>query len=271
MRNSAVSSNLNKYFFYSLAIHGLIVIFFSILFYTFKEQLEVIKAKNLKLIESSVRVDVVSMPELTMKELKQIEMGQTLNEAEVQKAEPELKQPEQIESTPAKPDEIVIEKKAPKKQLFDVLKQISDQSVKEQVAKNKVAPKKGLDKQQLASLKQLAMAGNKLSKGQAVVIDGNAGENQGEVDSYLAQVPAWVRPNWQLPSYLINKDLKCRIRIFVDGNGRIINALVYESSGDPDYDERALEAVNKSGPFPAPSKALRSMLLNGELLLGFPL
>jgi outer membrane biosynthesis protein TonB len=46
---------------------------------------------------------------------------------------------------------------------------------------------------------------------------------------------------------------------------------VYESSGNEEYDKRALQTVERAAPFPSVSLKIRERVLNGDLILGFPL
>ena len=109
-----------------------------------------------------------------------------------------------------------------------------------------------------------------MSKGQALVGDALKAV-QGAYVEYVSAIPAFVRPYWKLPSYLLNKDLRARIRIFVSQDGRIIKTEIYESSGVEEFDRRALGALNKTGSLPAPDKSLWGRLSAGDVILGFPL
>ena len=94
---------------------------------------------------------------------------------------------------------------------------------------------------------------------------------EGVVNSYIEQLPVHVRPYWKLPSYLMNKNLKCRVRIFLTRKGRLIKIELFESSGSLEYDKRALAAVKRSDPFPSLPSEIQELGVNGSILLGFPL
>ena len=88
---------------------------------------------------------------------------------------------------------------------------------------------------------------------------------------YASRLPDLVRPHWRLPSFLMDKNLKCRIRVWLNLNGEVTRTEVYQSSGEAEYDQRAVEAVKSTSPFPKLSEDYVKRALNGDILLGFPL
>ena len=118
-------------------------------------------------------------------------------------------------------------------------------------------------------LQQLILAGNKLSKGSSLT--GGSGDSGDAFTQYISSLPDMIRPRWKLPSYLIDQNLKCRIRIFLNPTGRLLRAEIYESSGNSEYDRRALEAVKGTSPFPELAESFKSRGINGDIVLGFPL
>ena len=219
---------------------------------------------NVKLVQSSVRVDVVAMPEKTFQELKALQStggGEAkLPEA---KAEP-------VEVTPDKGNEF-LKKGEKKKSLSDLLKHYSDRKVVDKPQKAKQRAKdKGFDKKALAKLDGLIKKGNKVKEGSALVGSGNA-ETLTALQGYAANLPSLIKPSWKLPSYLLEKGLQCRIQVFLNGRGELIRASIYEKSEDPEYDSRALKAVKAAAPFPPPPSEIVARVLRGDILLGFPL
>ncbi|MGZ3810032.1 MAG: TonB family protein, partial [Bacteriovorax sp.] len=129
---------------------------------------------------------------------------------------------------------------------------------------------KGLYGEKDSDLKQLILSGNKLSKGVQIYGDGNSGDMTA-FQVYAARLPDLVRPHWRLPSFLMEKKLKCRVRVWISSNGEVFRAEVYQSSGDSEYDSRAVEAVKSSSPFPRLAEEFTKRGLSGDILLGFPL
>ncbi len=222
---------------------------------------------NIKLMESAVRVDVVAMPEMTLRELKAINLND-VNDSKGQLAEPVAKS-----EAPIKPDDIVMKTEPPKKDFKSFLKELGQKLSKKDKTKvlEKGTPKGTKINDDLrADFKNLVVAGNKLSEGRALVGVGTQSISA-EYEKYLGGIPDHVRPFWLLPSYLTKSALQCRIRIYLGRDGVIIKAVVFESSGNEEYDERAILAVQKASPFPVPPVAFLPKVVNGEIILGFPL
>ena len=157
-------------------------------------------------------------------------------------------------------------KKTEKKSLFDLLK---DQAKKKVGLKAKEGPPSKKSVVTGPDLSKLILEGNKISKGSAIV-GSRSGQADGEVSQYVGALPDYVRPNWKLPSYLIDLDLNCRVRIFINSSGELIKAEVFKSSGNTEYDQRALNAIRMSR-FPAPSGRAKELATDGKIILGFPL
>lgn len=251
---------------------------------------------NLELIQASVRVDMVAMPKYTIAELKNISRGNQDSAPEEEKVEEEVKAEEKTEEV-AKNEEPAPEAKAEvaeadtpdpvaafekeaaeKKQNFLAkLQKLSKQKVPDSKSgENKSKTKKdrkgetGYNGVDSTALKNLVLSGNKLSQGTALTGDGSSG-NMTAFQIYASQIPDMVRPHWTLPQYLLDKNLQCRVRVWLDDMGDVVRAEIYKSSGDQDYDQRAVRAVKSASPFPPLSKDLGQRAQNGDILLGFPL
>lgn len=235
--------------------------------------------KNLELIQASVRVDMVAMPTHTLNELKNLSSG-------VEEAKREEKAPAVVEKTVAKdePEEKKVEEKADptdkseafqeaqvKKRLdfLSKLKTIGNKKV-DTPKENTQKAEKGLYGEKDSALKDLVLSGNKLSKGAAMYGDGNAAELTA-YQAYKSRLPDFVRPHWKLPSFLMGKGLNARIRVWLNMSGEVTRATVYQSSGDPEFDQRAIEAIKTAAPFPALTEEFGKKASNGDILLGFPL
>lgn len=235
--------------------------------------------KNLELIQASVRVDMVAMPTQTLNELKNLSSGveeaqkeektEVVKEAEkvVTKEEPK-DEPKVVDNTPDTTEAFQEAQAAKKRKDFlSKLKTIGNKKV-ESTGTQKA--EKGLYGEKESALKNLVLSGNKLSKGTAMYGDGAAGDLTA-FQAYASRLPDLVRPHWKLPSFLIDKNLKCRVRVWLQPNGEVARAVVYQSSGDSEYDQRAVDAVKAAAPFPALKEEFGKRAQNGDLLLGFPL
>jgi len=237
------------------------------------------REKNMELIQASVRVDMVAMPTQTLNELKNLSSGveeaqkeektEIVKEAEkvAEKVEPK-EEPKVVDNTPDTSEAFQEAQAAKKRQNFlSKLKTIGNKKVESEGTQK---ADKGLCGDKESALKNLVLSGNKLSKGSAMYGDGSAGELTA-FQAYASRLPDLVRPHWKLPSFLMDKNLKCRVRVWLNPNGEVARAVVYQSSGDNEYDQRAVDAVKAAAPFPALKDEFGKRAQNGDILLGFPL
>lgn len=235
-------------------------------------KLNKVKNYNLSLASRSVKVDVVAMPRLSLPELKELAKvkGQIDGDISEPKADPVPK-----DTTPDTGKEFIKKTETkPKKSLSDLLKQYSDKSVGTSKKKKKKKFKGSNGQQEISAkmrnkLKDLVYAGNKINDGTSFYGD-NGGESAGILQEFSERIPDAIRPQWKLPSYLVDKDLRCRIRIYLSANGKLLRSEIIESSGDSEYDSRALKAV-KDTRFPAPPETVSKQAARGDIVLGFPL
>jgi len=267
--NVDISENKSfKYYFsWSMFFHISLVLLFFLVGKLFHDQLQRTKDFNMKLIEASVKVDIVAMPKFTLKELKALPPVSRGEDIEVKKKEVA---PEVITE-----DDIVFKKKVKKLNFLDMMKNLSEKKVKKSKTKKKRNRKKKGQSNGLnidsSTLKKLVAEGNKVSKGVALSGTGTSNSDLTEFNAYMSALPVHVRLYWKLPGYLMDKDLKCRIRIFLKSNGALLKAEVFESSGEKEFDDRAMKAVKAAAPFPSVPNQNISNALKGEIVLGFPL
>lgn len=233
-----------------------------------------LEEENLTLVEASVRVDVVAMPRMTVKELEALQRDSARPEQVAAPAPKTQAQEEQVAKVADDSKAPVLEKAAAKpRAVSDILKEAAQRRKQESAAPAKGGNSEsgGLSAEAQKRLRALVAAGNKLSTGSALTGSGTA---QGEITPfhlYISQLPDLVRVNWRLPSYLSDQDLRCRIRIYLSERGDLIKAEIHEASGNEEYDRRALEAVRQSAPFPPLDEQIAARAVRGEVLLGFPL
>ena len=238
------------------------------------------REKNLELIQASVRVDMVAMPTHTLNELKNLSSG--VEEAKKEEKAPEVEKPVAKEEPKPEPKEEpkVVEEKPDtgpafeeakaaqkRKDFLSKLKTIGNKKVDSEGTQK---AEKGLYGDKESALKDLVLSGNKLSKGAAMYGEGGAAEMTA-FQAYASRLPDLVRPHWKLPSFLMDKNLKARIRVWLNMSGEVTRAVVYQSSGDGEFDQRAVEAVKSAAPFPALKEEFGKRAMNGDILLGFPL
>ena len=227
--------------------------------------------EKIEIIRAAVRVDVVGMPKYTLQELKEIQKkiaDDPIQPAEASKGaqEPVAKKEEPKEDVIKEGDLVIKEQDKTKKKssLGSLLANYSDKKVKAKEVKQ--GSKEGTGK----DLDALIIEGNRLSKGSSLVGDYSDTENSAYV-SYVQAIPELIKPYWKLPSYLLDKKLQCRIRVYIGANGQIIKTEVYETSGQPEFDTRAQMAIKSAAPFPSPAAEVVSQLSRSGVILGFPL
>lgn len=235
--------------------------------------------KNLELIQASVRVDMVAMPTQTLNELKNLSSGveeaQKEEKTEIEKVAEKVvikdepkDEPKVVDKTPDTTEAFQEAQAAKKRKDFlSKLKTIGNKKVESEGTQK---ADKGLYGDKESALKNLVLSGNKLSKGTAMYGDGGGGDLTA-FQAYASRLPDLVRPQWKLPSFLMDKNLKCRIRVWLNSNGDVARAVVYQSSGDTEYDQRAVDAVKAAAPFPALKEEFAKRAQSGDILLGFPL
>ncbi|MDO9182517.1 MAG: TonB family protein [Bacteriovorax sp.] len=240
-----------------------------------------LREKNMELVQASVRVDMVAMPKYTLNELKNLSSG--VEEAKKEEVTPapeaakvEVKEPPKEILKDAPKEEAKVEDKSPTFEEVNKLKRQNFLSKLKQIGNKKITSEgnqkadKGLYGEKSTNLKNLVMAGNKLNKGVQMYGDGNSGDMTA-YQAYVARLPDLVRPHFKLPSFLKDKKLNCRVRVWVLLNGEVSRIEVYQSSGDSEYDQRAVEAVRTSSPFPKLAEEFGKRGQNGDIVLGFPL
>ncbi len=262
MNSETANQDFLKNFLISFGGHALLVL---LSFAGTKVISTYFKTGDIEIIKSAVRVDVVGMPKFTIQELKNMDPEVALKPAEeLAQGKPEETKPEAEDVI--KKDDLVIEESGKKKNSF--LNLINDYS------KKKISPtdkKKGKDKGKNGkAFETLILEGNRLSQGTALVGEYSDAENS-EFAGYVQALPGKIRQFWKLPSYLLEKDLRCRIRIYLSAMGDVMKLELIESSGEKEYDVRAEKAIREAAPYPKPSENVGKRLTNSGIILGFPL
>lgn len=84
----------------------------------------------------------------------------------------------------------------------------------------------------------------------------------GIYDVYVGQVILAVQPNWSMPTYS-RENLVAGIRIRLAPDGRVLDCRIEQSSGRPDFDASAVNAVLRTKNLPPPpTPAQQDLLIN---------
>ncbi len=305
---------LGNFFYISCLSHIAVVV----LFYLYNSSFFRFKEKDQSLMKSFVRVDVVSMPTLTIKELKSLKLDRNFKKSKTKdlnrtESKPKVKEfkahnsvqkgiPSKVEKLK---DDLIFKEKSkaklkesskkikerkvdiverisetPKDNILDLIKNLGTKKVK--VLKRSRKREKtnnglgvNLGRKNSKIIKNLLIEGNKISKGENL-IEGKTLLKEEEtlqiINDYISRVRQSVRSYWKLPEYLKeNKEYRCRIQIFISDDGSLMSLNVIERSGNEEFDKRALQTVEMAAPFPPVDPLIRKRVLNGDLILGFPL
>jgi len=259
------NQDFTKNFLLSLGVHAILLI---LAFYggNFISR-NFSRNNDIEIIRSAVRVDVVGMPKFTVQELKKMEASPVIEKPEPEAKGDTVAAKAETEDVIKKDDLVIKEVGKEKKASF--LNMLNDYSSKKVAAKptKKGSASGAINKKNLESL---IIEGNRLSKGSALVGD-YTDEQNSEFSAYVQNIPGVIRPYWKLPSYLLEQNLRCRIRIFLSDSGKLLKLEILESSGQAEFDARAEKAVRDAAPFPKPNTEVGGRLANSGIILGFPL
>ena len=229
-------------------------------------------------LTQAIRVDMVGLPDkYTQADIaNQQEPQQTKPKDLPEKEFPQEKPEEPIKTTakeakkaPSEPksakidNEAVNLKTAKKKQkdAFEKLKKLSAiEKIRQAVEQEKLEK---ANKQNQTSARPIK--GRVLSKGTSLT-----GLDKLQSDSYLVQLDSKIKNHWQLPQWLVGKPLKTKILVKFNSNGTLVSKSVYQSSGNPTYDEYCLRSIEKSSPFPPVPEKFTEVYKEDGVLIGFP-
>lgn len=218
---------------------------------------------------AAVRVDIVGLPDKVQE--------QQLPPKQEEAAKPEPVKPEPAPQTP--PKEVKVEKpvKAPKKDAEAINLNKEKNKQKEALDKLKaMAAIEDMKKEAEKEKKKTAGVGD--SKAPATKIKGNVlaagtsltGLNKLQHDTYLSSLDQKIKQHWYLPEWLAKKPLRAQVRLKIDEKGQVLAREIVLSSGNPSYDELALETIDKSAPFAAPPEKFVTIVAVNGLVIGFP-
>lgn len=271
--NLLLQDDIKKSFLVSLTAH-LVVVGVAILLTTFVLGPGSKRSHEIEIIQSSVRVDVVGMPKFTVQELKEMQKNAAPAEPEAKPQEVPAKvaeaPKEEVKEDVVKEGDLVIEEQKKKADFNNLLSSYSSKKVQKKEAPAAKPANTVVSGRGNKIIDNLILEGNRVSAGSALVGD-ITNEASSEFSSYVQGMPEKVRVHWKLPSYLLNQNLKCRIKVYLSANGNLMKSEIVESSGVEEFDSRAMRAIKDASPFPAPSKDVGARLATYGIILGFPI
>jgi colicin import membrane protein len=175
---------------------------------------------------------------------------------EASKPKPEKPEPLPKKTKPPEvKEEINLNKsKNKQKEAFEKIKKLSAlEKIKQEVASESKKPNAGRAKPRVVE------AGSQLT-----------GLDRIEASEYLKSLDSSIKQYWQLPQWLINKNLRAQVLVKFSTAGQIISTKMLTSSGNSTYDNYCLQAITKAAPFPkVPEKFSEKFSIDG-LVVGFP-
>jgi len=250
------------FFIFSVLFHFIIV--GGIAFISYESSLNSpLKIQKAKTVSSTVHVDIVSMPDLSLEELKVAKID--LKEKVVEKikkipAAPEPKaKPKKIKKKPLvkKKIKVATKKKTPK---------IKPQNQKKRVVKKRVINQSSFQKK----LGRLLLKGNVKKKGSATYGEQKSLSKE-EWDLFGARVVKFIKPYWELPRNFKEEPTPCLVLLVLKEDGQVSKVEIVSKSKSEIINKRALRAIELAKPFfPIHNKEILNKVKKGELILAFP-
>lgn len=213
-------------------------------------------------MERAIRVDMVALPdkkaELPSEAKTQAPPAPVIEQKEQPKAEPKAEpQPEKValpKPEPKKPEAVDLRKT--KNAQTSALKRLEALKRLQGAAKPAENPKPG----NTAPIK-----GNAISPGTSLT-----GIAKLEHDDYITSLDDKIKQQWNLPAWLANGNFKARVVVYLDSRGMITKMVMTQSSPNPVFNEKCMEAIQKAAPFPPPPDRLTNIFAVDGFEVGFP-
>ncbi len=228
--------NFKKMLLVSFGLHIFVVLFFSIKTVFFPSDIP----KYLP----SIRVDLVALPD------KRTEQAPLAPKT----AKEEVAHISKKESTKTSTKE-----KDVKKEQSDALNKLKTMSALDKIKNMKETKEKGVEQ------KKEIVKGNVLSAGSSLT-----GLNKIEFNQYIGDLDARVKSHWALPEWMASLNLRAEISIKIDKTGQIIEKTFLLKSGNSDFDNYVLSAIDQSNPFPPPPEKFIDLVGIRGITFAFP-
>lgn len=238
-----------RYISISVAGHLLLVLFFAMkgLFYNSEPII----------IQKAIHVDIVGLPDKM--EPEQIAEA-AKNSESTEKPEPAPKTETQNKTKSAESSKPTVNPNAKKKE---------DLKTKQKKALEKLKAMDALEK--IESEVQANQKKQKLIKGTTVASgDSLTGLDRIEYERYFSDVEQHLKKNWALPSWMTELDIRAQALVQIDDKGYVVMKKLLTPSGNADFDEKVLESIDRSSPFPPPPERLIGVLKNKGIIFNFP-
>lgn len=217
----------------------------------------------------TLRVDIVGLPDMLKKDLKNVpstkEISDILKKAaqEAQKIKPKPLPPLPPPKEVAQPDEMVLKPRPQNEKLSKKTEKEREKRLKAALDRMKALAKISPDERKSAPL----IKGNRISKGNSLAGDAKESDQSNYYDSVLQR----LQENWSLPVWLSRQRFSAQVQVYIDAHGRLHGFRFIRLSGNPQFDDAVKRAIQESSPFPVPPSELSGNVLVNGIVFGFPL
>lgn len=201
--------------------------------------------------QSAIKVDLVALPDKAPESV--VEPKPTPKPAEPKPAVEVKPVAEKPKPTPKPIDSKIDLTKQKQSKALEQLKALK--AVEEEMKKAK----------EEANRKAQPIKGNVLAAGTSP-----RGIHKLEYDNYIGEIDNHVKQNWALPEWLAKAGLRARVRVRINEQGYIEDKRLVMSSGNNEYDALAIQAVERSSPFPAPPEKFVNLVGIDGIIFQFP-
>ncbi len=91
-----------------------------------------------------------------------------------------------------------------------------------------------------------------------------------QFQKYYGEIKDHLFNNWSLPQWLSELNLKAQALVVLDGNGYVVKREIIQTSGNANFDNTVLSAIDRASPFPVAPSRLKDKVENKEIVFGFP-
>ena len=246
-KTATEDQTFSRYITMSVVAHVLLVIFFALkgAFYTSDEII----------IQKAIHVDIIGLPD----KMEPEQVAEAIKESQ-STTKPEAAKTQTVKTKTPEPEA--------EKPTVNTSKKKEDLKTKQKKALDKLKAMNALDKieSEVQSQKK-----QKMIKG-AVVSTGDSltGLDRIEYERYFTDVEQHLKKNWTLPSWMTELDVRAQVMVQLDEKGYVTLKKLITASGNTEFDEKVLESIDRSSPFPAPPERLIGVLKNRGIVFNFP-
>lgn len=91
-----------------------------------------------------------------------------------------------------------------------------------------------------------------------------------EYESYISEVDQHIKTKWRLPEWLAKSELKAVAVVKFEKSGQVTYRALLKSSGNANYDNLVLDAIDEASPFPIPPDKFIEIVRTNGIQFEFP-